>query len=196
MLTIKNIFEIALIYFPKIPWFHKILSVEKWYSLQDAYLRVSKWPQNHFGPIGLTYFCYTIRSSPPTRRAAERLPHPWAKFAEKVHKPPFWFNVINFELNGIDASIRVPWSPSDPQKSWCTDRSIQIHKKQTALLHLYRVRDAWDLLWGLWTFSSKLAECVPRHLRLVKTLIGKQAVIIFYSGSYCIICPPVAFMKK
>ena len=65
-----------------------------------------------------------------------------AKFAEKVHKPPLWVNVINFELNGLDASIWVPWSPSDPKKSWCTDRSIQIHKKQAAFLHLYRVRDA------------------------------------------------------
>ena len=35
-----------------------------------------------------------------------------AKFAEKVHKPPLWVNVINFELNGLDASIWVPWSPS------------------------------------------------------------------------------------
>ena len=24
-----------------------------------------------------------------------------AKFAEKVHKPPPWVNVINFELNGL-----------------------------------------------------------------------------------------------
>ena len=66
---------------------------------------------------------------------------PRAKFAEKVHKPPLWVNVINFELNGLDASIWVPWSPSDPKKSWCTDRSIQIHKKQAAFLHLYRVQD-------------------------------------------------------
>ena len=31
-----------------------------------------------------------------------------AKFAEKVHKPPLWVNVVNFELNGLDASI---WAP-------------------------------------------------------------------------------------
>ena len=37
-----------------------------------------------------------------------------AKFAEKVHKPPLWVNVINLELNGLDASIWIPWSPSDP----------------------------------------------------------------------------------
>ena len=36
------------------------------------------------------------------------------KFTEKVHKPPLWVNVINFELNGLDASVWVPWSPSDP----------------------------------------------------------------------------------
>ena len=62
------------------------------------------------------------------------------KFAKKVHKPPLWVNVINFELNGLDASIWVPWSPSDPKKSWCTVRSIQIHKKQAAFLHLCRLR--------------------------------------------------------
>ena len=30
-----------------------------------------------------------------------------AKFAEKVHKPPSWVNVVNFELNGLDDSIWV-----------------------------------------------------------------------------------------
>ena len=38
-----------------------------------------------------------------------------AKFAEKVYKPPLGVNVNNFELNGLDASIWVPWSPSDPK---------------------------------------------------------------------------------
>ena len=41
----------------------------------------------------------------------------WAKIAKKVHKPPLWVNVINFELNLHDASIWVPWSPSDTKKS-------------------------------------------------------------------------------
>ena len=62
------------------------------------------------------------------RAAAQR-----AKFAWKVHKPPLWVNVINFEINGLDASMWVPWSPLDPKKSWCTDRSIQIHKKQAEI---------------------------------------------------------------
>ena len=39
-----------------------------------------------------------------------------AKFAKKVHKPPLRVNAINFELNGFNASIWVPWSPSDPKK--------------------------------------------------------------------------------
>ena len=39
-----------------------------------------------------------------------------AKFAKKVHKPPLWVIVIYFELNGLDASIWVPWSPLRPQK--------------------------------------------------------------------------------
>ena len=61
------------------------------------------------------------RDRPPA--AAQR-----AKFAKKVHIPPFSVNDINFELNGFNASIWVSWSPSDPKKLWCTDRSIQIHK--------------------------------------------------------------------
>ena len=64
-----------------------------------------------------------------------------AKFTEKVHKPPLWVYVINFELNGLDASIWVPWSHSDPKKSWCTDKSIQIHKicvnKQAKCMHIF-----------------------------------------------------------
>jgi hypothetical protein len=38
-----------------------------------------------------------------------------AKFSEKVHKPPLWVNVINFEINGLDTSTWFPWSPSDPK---------------------------------------------------------------------------------
>ena len=40
-----------------------------------------------------------------------------AKIAKKVHKPPLGVNVINFESNGFNASIWVPWSPSD-QKNY------------------------------------------------------------------------------
>ena len=39
-----------------------------------------------------------------------------AKIAEKVHKPPLWVNVVNFELNGFNAFIWVPWSLSDLKK--------------------------------------------------------------------------------
>ena len=60
-----------------------------------------------------------------------------AKFAQKVHKPPLGVNVINFEVNWFNASIWVPWNPLDPKKSWCTDKSIQIHKKQVAFLNLF-----------------------------------------------------------
>ena len=38
------------------------------------------------------------------------------KIAEKVHKPPLGINVINFELNVYNASIWVPWNPSDTKK--------------------------------------------------------------------------------
>ena len=48
-----------------------------------------------------------------------KLPHGTqrAKFSKNVHKPPHWVNVINFELDGLDASIWVPWKHSDPKKS-------------------------------------------------------------------------------
>ena len=39
-----------------------------------------------------------------------------AKIAEKVHKPPLEVNDINFKINGLNAFIWVPWSPSDPKK--------------------------------------------------------------------------------
>ena len=42
----------------------------------------------------------------PPHRAAQR-----AKFVKKVHKPPLRVNVINFELNGFNASIWVPQTP-------------------------------------------------------------------------------------
>ena len=57
-----------------------------------------------------------------------------AKFAKKVHKPPLWVNIINFELNWFNASIWVPCNPSDPKKSWCC---IQIYEKQVASLHIF-----------------------------------------------------------
>ena len=66
-----------------------------------------------------------------TRRGSQR-----AEFLKKVHKPPLRASVINFELNGFNASIWVPWSPSDPKKLWCTDRSIQIHKICVKKLHV------------------------------------------------------------
>ena len=39
-----------------------------------------------------------------------------AKIVEKVHKAPIGVNVINLEFNGFNASIKVPWSPSDTKK--------------------------------------------------------------------------------
>ena len=54
------------------------------------------------------------------------------------HMPHKRLNLPKRFTNGLDASIWVPWSPSHPKKS----RSIQIHKKQAAILDLYRVRDA------------------------------------------------------
>ena len=63
----------------------------------------------------------SLRSQQQAADAAQR-----AKFAEKVHKPPLWVNVINFELNGLDASIMVPLKSHRPQKSH--DALIKIFK--------------------------------------------------------------------
>ena len=54
-----------------------------------------------------------------------------------------------------------------PQKSH--DALIEVFKfikKQAVFLNLYRVWEAEDLLWGLWTFSSKLAECEAKGVLL------------------------------
>ena len=45
------------------------------------------------------------------------MPHKGLNLPKRFTNPPLWVNVINFELNGLDASIWVPWSPSDPKKS-------------------------------------------------------------------------------
>ena len=55
--------------------------------------------------------------------ASPRCSTQWAKFAKKVHKRTLGVNIINFELDWFNASIWVPWDPSDSKKSWYTDRS-------------------------------------------------------------------------
>ena len=60
----------------------------------------------------------------PQRRAPQR-----AKFAKKVHKPPLRVNVINFELNGFNTSIWVPFGV--PQTSKSCDALI--HKIQVKI---------------------------------------------------------------
>ena len=74
-------------------------------------------------------------------------------------------------------SLEVPQIP----KSWCTDRSIQIHKKRPACLYLNRFRDTWDLLWGLWTFSSKLAECVPHCWSLSQLELSHEIGVLCHA---------------
>ena len=53
-----------------------------------------------------------------------------AKFAKKVHKPPLWVNVFNFELNGLHASIWVPWT------SKSHDALIEVFKFIRSKLHV------------------------------------------------------------
>ena len=72
-------------------------------------------------------FLYIIGCSGP-RCAVQR-----AKFSKNVHKPPHWVNVINFELDGLDASIWVPWKSQRPQKSH--DALIKIFKFIRNKLH-------------------------------------------------------------
>ena len=54
------------------------------------------------------------------------------KLAEKVHKPPLLDNVINFDLKGLDASIWVHCSPSDPKSH---DALIEVFKFIRNKLH-------------------------------------------------------------
>ena len=49
-----------------------------------------------------------------------------AKLAEKVHKPPLRVNVINFEVNGFNASIYG--SPGVPQTPKSHDALIEVFK--------------------------------------------------------------------
>ena len=80
------------------------------------------------------------------------------KLQKKVHKPPFGVNVIHFEINGFNAFIWVPQTP----------------RSYNALIEVFKF--IWDVKtpirsdpylsqshqdWGLWTFSSKVAECGP-----------------------------------
>ena len=53
---------------------------------------------------------------------------PWAREANFVKKPPHFVNVTYLELNGFNVSMCVSWSLSDPKKSQCIDRVIQIHQ--------------------------------------------------------------------
>ena len=65
-----------------------------------------------------------------------------AKIVKKVHKPPLRVNVLKFELNG---SIWVPWSPSNPKKLWCLDRSTQIHMRSENP-YLSKSHQDWSLV--------------------------------------------------
>ena len=56
-----------------------------------------------------TFHVFFVKSWP--RHDAQR-----AKFAKKVHKPPLRANVINLGLNEFNASLWVPWIPSEPKK--------------------------------------------------------------------------------
>ena len=108
------------------------------------------------------------------------------KFAEKVHKPPLWFNVINFELNGFNASILVNWSPSDPKKSWCTNRNIQINKIKKLHVCTYspvqftlkfvnlfvEVNRVWgvpDLIFWRWTWRLNPRNLLRQAVTILKT---------------------------
>ena len=59
-----------------------------------------------------THFCLT-RGSKRWLVGTDRSATQRAKFARKVHKPPLGVNVINFELNGFNVFLWVPWSLSE-----------------------------------------------------------------------------------
>ena len=81
-----------------------------------------------------------------------------AKFAKKVHKPPLWVNIINFELNWFNASIWVPCNPSDPKKSWLVFKFI------TKKLHFYTYSSISlkSLHRIAWLFWCRLKLWVPK----------------------------------
>ena len=84
-----------------------------------------------------------------------------AKFSKKVHKPPHGFNVINVELNWFNAFIWVPWNPSDPKKTWCTDKSIQISRNKLyfCTYSSISVKSQHRLIWLFW---CRLKLWVPK----------------------------------
>ena len=72
-------------------------------------LQLSKILQSVFSLLNsLNTKSYTYGGIGDARDATQK-----AKIAEKVHKPPLAINVINFEINGFNASIWVLWSPSE-----------------------------------------------------------------------------------
>ena len=77
---------------------------------------------------------------------------PWARAENFVKKPPFIVNVTNLKLNGLNAFMWVSWSPSDPKKSQCIDKCIQIHQL-CVNKHGYDIQIKFEVslhFWPIW----------------------------------------------
>ena len=80
-----------------------------------------------------------------------------------VKKPPLIVNVKYLELNGFNASMWVSWSLSDPKKSQCIDRCIQIHQI-CVNKHGYDIHIKFEVslhFWPIWP-TVRHASFLPR----------------------------------
>ena len=115
-------------------------------AIDGAKLSISAWPRRDQTPNG--HWCKRLNISPtnfpyeqPLLQAfASNFPWrllaaatgagaaPWARATNFVKKLPFIVNVTYLEINGFNASMWVSYSPSDPKKSQCIERCVQIHQ--------------------------------------------------------------------
>ena len=114
--------------------FHfKIWIIQCLFDLLECKSRVKNWPPSSLRRIDASAkTCQDFRTLAFTgllalvpRLAAAA---PWARAANFVKKPPLIVNVTYLEVNCFNASMWVPWSPSDPKKWQCIDQFIQIHQ--------------------------------------------------------------------
>ena len=89
---------------------------------------------------------------------------PWARVANFVKKPPLIVNVTYLKINGFNASMWVSWSPSDPKKSQCINRCIQIH--QICIdKHGYDIHIKFEVslhFWAIWPTVCRPLAAWPR----------------------------------
>ena len=95
----------------------------------------------------------------------------WARIARNVKKPPLTVNVIDFDFFGFNGSLRVPWSPLGPKKSWYIGRINRIKKtcgeKQGAFCSILRFH--WNHYIDFPDFSDVSQYFYTKMVNLYKT---------------------------